>query len=91
MLGVRLDAETDRRLAAIARRQRRSKSDVAREALQTYIEREDDSAEFARQVRAIAEWEAEHGDDTADFLDAMAREMLDELDQAESSADRAQL
>jgi predicted transcriptional regulator len=86
MLGVRLDAEMDRRLTAIARRQRRSKSDVAREALQTFIAREDDQAEFVRQVQAIAEWEAAHPDAEEEaFIDGLVADLLDDEDLADSS------
>ena len=37
MLGVRLDEELERRLAAVARSQGRSKSDIAREAVRAVI------------------------------------------------------
>jgi predicted transcriptional regulator len=87
MLGVRLDAEMDRRLTAIARRQRRSKSDVARQALASYLQQEDDRAEFARQVRAIAEWEAQNEDDTDAFLNALVAEALDDLDREEAAVE----
>lgn len=86
MLGVRLDAEFDRRLTALARRQRRSKSDIAREALQAYITREDDQAEFVRQVQAIADWEAANPDPEEDaFMNALVAEALDDDDLADLS------
>ena len=37
MLGVRLDTELEERLAAVARTQGRSKSDIAREAVRRYV------------------------------------------------------
>lgn len=56
MLGVRLDPETDRGLREIARRSRRSKSDIAREAIERYVRRHDAAllAEARRQsLRAM--------------------------------------
>ena len=38
MLGVRLDTELEERLAAVARTQGRSKSDIAREAVRRYVD-----------------------------------------------------
>jgi RHH-type rel operon transcriptional repressor/antitoxin RelB len=51
MLGVRLDSELEERLAAVARTQGRSKSDIAREAVRRYVERHDEAflAEAKRQ------------------------------------------
>jgi RHH-type rel operon transcriptional repressor/antitoxin RelB len=51
MLGVRLDNELEERLAAVARTQGRSKSDIAREAVRRYVERHDEAflAEAKRQ------------------------------------------
>ena len=56
MLGVRLDSELEERLAAVARTQGRSKSDIAREAVRRYVERHDDAflAEAKRQSLAAA-------------------------------------
>ena len=45
MLGVRLDSELEERLAAVARTQGRSKSDIAREAVRRYVERHDEAWE----------------------------------------------
>jgi RHH-type rel operon transcriptional repressor/antitoxin RelB len=50
MLGVRLDAETESNLDALARETRRSKSQIAREAIRDYITR------HSRVARAKAEW-----------------------------------
>lgn len=56
MLGVRLDSELEDRLAAVARTQGRSKSDIAREAVRRYVERHDEAflAEAKRQSLAAA-------------------------------------
>ena len=63
MLGVRLDTELEERLAAVARTQGRSKSDIAREAVRRYVERHDEAylAEAKRQSLAAAArgWTAE--------------------------------
>ena len=57
MLGVRLDTELEERLAAVARSQGRSKSDIAREAVRRYVERHDEAfkAEARRQSLRAAE------------------------------------
>ncbi|QJU58826.1 ribbon-helix-helix protein, CopG family [Sphingomonas sp. AP4-R1] len=51
MLGVRLDSELEQRLAAVARSQGRSKSDIAREAVRRYVDLHDEAfrAEAKRQ------------------------------------------
>lgn len=56
MLGVRLDSELEERLAAVARTQGRSKSDIAREAVRRYVERHDEAflAEAKRQSLSAA-------------------------------------
>lgn len=63
MLGVRLDPETERQLATLAKRSRRSKSDIAREAISKHVRRHDEAfiAEAKRQsLRAAARgWTAE--------------------------------
>ena len=57
MLGIRLDADTEKSLGAIARRTRRSKSDIAREALVKHVRRLDQAylAEARRQSLRAAE------------------------------------
>ena len=76
MLGVRIDSELEQRLAAVARSQGRSKSDIAREAVRRYVERHDEAflAEAKRQsLQASARdsaddevfWESRKGDDAA--------------------------
>jgi RHH-type rel operon transcriptional repressor/antitoxin RelB len=49
VLGVRLDTELEERLAAVARTQGRSKSDIAREAVRRYVELHDEA--FRREAR----------------------------------------
>ena len=51
MLGVRLNSTTEKALEALARRTRRSKSDIAREAITRHVERHDEAflAEARRQ------------------------------------------
>jgi len=74
MLAIRLDPELERRLAAVARRQRRTKSQVVREALLRYIEGQSLAAEARRQSlhvsRTAGEREAlrfvEHAADIGD-------------------------
>lgn len=71
MLGVRLDPETERALEALAQRTRRTKSDIAREAVRAYVRRQDAgyAAEARRQSRLVAQ-----RDDPAlqEELDALA-------------------
>ena len=62
MLGVRLDAELERKLAGVARTQGRSKSDIARDAVRRYVEQHDEAflAEARRQsLRAAARGRSE--------------------------------
>ncbi|GAA3710884.1 hypothetical protein GCM10022268_19950 [Sphingomonas cynarae] len=49
MLGVRLDTELEERLAAVARTQGRSKSDIAREAVRRYVDLHDEA--YRREAR----------------------------------------
>jgi RHH-type rel operon transcriptional repressor/antitoxin RelB len=72
MLGVRLDTELEERLAAVARTQGRSKSDIAREAVRRYVDLHDEAyrREAARQsTRASARTSA---DDAVFWQDAAA-------------------
>lgn len=64
MLGVRLDPETERQLAQLATRTRRSKSDIAREAVRHYVARHDSAylAEARRQSQAASGREANQND-----------------------------
>jgi RHH-type rel operon transcriptional repressor/antitoxin RelB len=49
VLGVRLDSDLEERLAAVARTQGRSKSDIAREAVRRYVDLHDEA--FRREAR----------------------------------------
>lgn len=49
MLGVRLDSDLEARLAAVARSQGRSKSDIAREAVRRYVDLHDEA--YRREAR----------------------------------------
>ena len=73
MLGVRLDEELEQRLAAVARTQGRSKSDIAREAVRRYVDRHDEAlqAEARRQSLLAAEHE---GDEDYEYWEAMEGE-----------------
>ena len=74
MLGVRLDSELEQRLAAVARAQGRSKSDIAREAVRCYVERHDEAflAEARRQSLNAAALDRTEADLAADWLFAEA-------------------
>ncbi|MDP1026081.1 ribbon-helix-helix protein, CopG family [Sphingomonas sp. KR1UV-12] len=64
MLGVRLDTELEERLAAVARTQGRSKSDIAREAVRRYVDLHDEA--FRREARRQS-LRASRRDVTADY------------------------
>ena len=64
MLGVRLDTELEERLAAVARTQGRSKSDIAREAVRRYVELHDEA--FRREARRQSQ-RASRRDTPADY------------------------
>ncbi|MEH3037770.1 MAG: ribbon-helix-helix protein, CopG family [Sphingomonas adhaesiva] len=64
MLGVRLDTELEERLAAVARTQGRSKSDIAREAVRRYVELHDEA--FRREARRQSQ-RASRRDTQADY------------------------
>ncbi|MBB4087664.1 ribbon-helix-helix protein, CopG family [Sphingomonas carotinifaciens] len=73
MLGVRLDTELEERLAAVARTQGRSKSDIAREAVRRYVDLHDEA--YRREARRQSE-RASRRDKAEDFAlwNAMAAE-----------------
>jgi predicted transcriptional regulator len=50
MLGIRLDPETERELEQFSKRSRRSKSQIAREAIQQYV------ARYSHIAHTKAEW-----------------------------------
>ena len=73
MLGVRLDEELERRLAAVARSQGRSKSDIAREAVRRYVDLHDEAyrREARRQSHRASRRQA---DDDYRFWDVIEQE-----------------
>jgi RHH-type rel operon transcriptional repressor/antitoxin RelB len=74
VLGVRLDAETELALDAIARRTRRPKSQIAREAIRSYVLRNDVEARARAEWRVISD--AERNDAETDaMLDAALRDL----------------
>lgn len=78
MLGIRLDAETERGLEAIARQSRRPKSQIAREAIRSYVLRHDVDGTARAQWKAISA--AERDDPAlAAMLDGMASEIGGEV------------
>ena len=70
MLGVRLDSDLEERLAAVARTQGRSKSDIARESVRRYVERHDEAflAEARRQSLTAADHDRQAGEEDWDAL-----------------------
>jgi predicted transcriptional regulator len=77
MLGLRMPVATERRLADHARRVRRTKSDVAREAIERFLDAEDARDDLRRQVISVAAYEAANRDPEEAAFDAwMTREAL---------------
>ncbi len=74
MLGVRLDAETELALDAIARRTRRPKSQIAREAIRSYVLRNDVEARARAEWRVISDAERNDAETNA-MLDAALRDL----------------
>lgn len=81
MLGVRLDTELEERLAAVARTQGRSKSDIAREAVRRYVDLHDEA--YRREARRQST-RASKRDTPEDFAfwNALARESNAQGDEA---------
>jgi RHH-type transcriptional regulator, rel operon repressor / antitoxin RelB len=73
VLGLRLDSDMEQRLGRFAVETRRSKSEIAREAVREYLDRHAMDAELQRQLAVIAA--AENGDDL-DWLDAMNADLM---------------
>ena len=85
MLGLRLDGETEARLARVARRQGRSKSDIARDALRLHLARLDDDSELVAEMRRIASLVI--GEDLS-FLDENQADLEELLAEEEAAAAR---
>lgn len=81
MLGVRLSEQDDQALARFAKRSRRSKSDIAREAVQEYLRRHTLDEEWRRQV-ANLRGKSLDGEDAA-LLDAVVDDLSDDPPSAE--------
>ncbi|MBI2896793.1 MAG: ribbon-helix-helix protein, CopG family [Deltaproteobacteria bacterium] len=69
-LAVRLDPPLQRDLGAIARRQKRSKSDVVREAIRRYLESDALAAEARKQSLRVSRGRGEA--DALEFLEHAA-------------------
>lgn len=72
MLGVRLEPETERRLVALARRTRRSKSDIAREAVRRYVAQHDSAYLAEARRQSLAASRSDGDDDSLALLDELA-------------------
>ena len=59
MFGIRLEPELENKLAAVARRRGRTKSDLAREAIRRYLSEDGLAAEARRQSLLVSKSEAE--------------------------------
>ncbi|KQR84103.1 type II toxin-antitoxin system RelB family antitoxin [Sphingomonas sp. Leaf343] len=73
MLGVRLDSELEERLAAVARTQGRSKSDIAREAVRRYVDLHDEAYRREARRQSLRASRRDVAGDYA-FWDGIARE-----------------
>jgi len=67
VLAVRLDPPLQRDLGAIAKRQKRSKSDVVRDAIRRYLESDALAAEARRQSVRVSRSRGEQ--DALDFIE----------------------
>jgi RHH-type rel operon transcriptional repressor/antitoxin RelB len=67
MFGIRLEPELDRRLAALAKQQGKTKSDLAREAIRRFLLENDLVAEAKRQSLLVSQSPIEQ--DTLDFIE----------------------
>lgn len=75
-VGIRLDENLERRLAAVAKREGRSKSAVARAAIRRYLEEHGLAEEARRQSLAIADDAAER--DALGFIASVTDDANDE-------------
>ena len=76
MLGVRLEPELEASLASLAKRTRRSKSDIAREAIGQYARRQDFVYLAEARRQSIAAANAENPENLA-LLDGLAADLAD--------------
>ncbi len=70
MFGIRLEPNLDQKLAALAKRQGRTKSDLAREAIRRYLLDDDLAAEAHRQSLLVSKSDSEQN--TLDFIEHAA-------------------
>ncbi len=68
MFGIRLDPELERRLTALAKKQGKTKSDLAREAIRRFLLENDLVAEARRQSLLVSR--AKNERDTLDFIES---------------------
>lgn len=76
VLGIRLSDQLETQLESQARREGRSKSDIARQAIVDYLRRHGDEDEYVRQARHLADRLDEQDLEWLDraFDDAMSTE-----------------
>ena len=74
MLGVRLDSELEERLAAVARTQGRSKSDIAREAVRRYVEQHDEAFQAEAKRQSLVAAATDRASDDWKFSEAIEAE-----------------
>lgn len=67
MFGIRLEPELDRRLAALAKQQGKTKSELAREAIRRFLLENDLVAEARRQSLLVSKSSSEQN--TLDFIE----------------------
>ncbi len=70
MFGIRLERDLDQRLAALAKRQGRTKSDLAREAIRRYLIDDALAAEARRQSLLVSKGGSEP--EALDFIEHAA-------------------
>ncbi len=73
MLGLRLERDLEDRLDGFAAETRRTRSQIARDAIREYLDRHADDVEWRRQLAIIA---AETTDADLDRLDALHDDMM---------------
>ncbi|WP_375404213.1 ribbon-helix-helix protein, CopG family [uncultured Sphingomonas sp.] len=83
MLGLRLDGDTEAKLARLARREGRTKSDLVRDALKSYLRHAEDDEALIAEVRRIA---ARTPDSELNELDFAADDLEALIDAEEAGA-----
>ncbi len=81
-LGLRLDSAIEQRLETLARLEGRSKSEIARAALDDYLHRHDIEGALRRDAESIAAYGAAHLPSEDDlFIEALSNEVRQALDE----------